>query len=321
MSNQPRILLVCDADDKQGSGHVMRMITLGALMIERGAHVTIAANTLPESLSNLALHRGLQLTLRRHKQADSSLAREIQTRRYSAIIFDGYEFDRCVFEELMERDENVVIIDDNGDHAAVPCSMIVNPNLHATDTTYAVNTSRPVLLLGVKYALIRPEVRAVAVLPIQERSGVILSLGGSDVLGRRAQIEQHLRHHLPWSVATAVGLIGSQITSVAAMAKSLAASRVGVIAVGTTTWEALYLGLPIVGVVVAQNQVLISNSLITFGLAEMFDIRNEFDLTAITQAVHNLYNSVDLLKQRSNHGRTLVDGLGAERVAETVLAL
>lgn len=321
MINQPRILLVCDADSKRGSGHVMRMITLGALMVESGADVTIAANRLPESLGNLALSRGLGLMFRMRKQADPSLAREIDTRRYSAIVFDGYEFNQDVFEELLERDEHVVIIDDNGDHAAAPCSIIINPNLHATSMMYAGNPSRPVLLLGVEYALINSEIRAAAIQPISERHGVILSLGGSDVLGRRALIENHLRHHQAWSVTTALGLIGAEITSVAAMAESLALSRVGVIAVGTTTWEALYLGLPIVGVVVAENQLLISNSLITLGLAEIFDVRHEVDFHKITQRVHNLYNSFDLLQKRSDHGRTLVDGLGAERVARTVLAL
>lgn len=297
----------------------MRMITLGASLIELGADATIAARDLPDSLRDLAARRGLRLVTRRAKQSDPSLASEIPTREHSAIVIDGYEFDPRVFDELTARDERVVVIDDNGDHAAVMCSMIVNPNLHASPEMYANNPLDPVLLLGTSYALIRPEIRAAHVPPMRERSGVMLSLGGTDVLGRRAEIEQYLRRNRPWTVTTAMGLIGTATTSADEMAGALASSRVGLIAVGTTTWEALCLGLPIVGLVVADNQVLIGSSLAASGLAETFDLRHEHGLQELAEAVSNLYDSPDLLRERSINGLALVDGLGAERVAGAVL--
>lgn len=297
----------------------MRMITLGVSLRHLGAEVTIAAHDLPESLRELATRRGLSLTARRGEQTDPSLADEIHTHRHSAVVIDGYEFDPRVFDELSTRGERVVVIDDNGDHAGVSCSMIVNPNLHASPGMYAANTWSPALLLGADYALIRPEIRAADVPPMRDRAGVMLSLGGTDVLGRRAEIEHHLRHHRPWTLTTAMGLIGPTTTSADAMVAALASSRVGLIAVGTTTWEALCLGLPIVGVVVADNQVLVARSLSEAGLAISFDLRMERDLSAITAALDDLHDSPDVLEERSARGRTLVDGLGADRVALAVL--
>ena len=297
----------------------MRMITLGASLIELGADSTIAARDLPDSLRDLATRRGLRLVTRRAEQSDPSLADEIPTREHSAIVIDGYDVDSRVFEELMSRGERVVVIDDNGDHSAVPCSMIVNPNLHASPEMYANNPLDPVLLLGTTYALIRPEIKAAHVPPMRERSGVMLSLGGTDVLGRRAEIEQHLRRHRPWTVTTAMGLIGTATTSADEMARALASSRVGLIAVGTTTWEALCLGLPIVGVVVADNQVRVAHSLQAVGLATSFDLRIERDHSSLTAALSALHDSPDVLEERSVRGRSLVDGFGADRVALAVL--
>ena len=319
MTPRHSVLLVCDASRERGSGHVMRMITLGASLIELGADATMAAHDLPESLRDLAARRGLRLVTRRSEQSDPSLAGEIQTREHSAIVIDGYDVDPRAFDELTARGERVVVIDDNGDHAGVPCSMIVNPNLHASPKMYADNRLDPVLLLGTTYALIRPEIRVAHVPPIRERSGVLLSLGGTDVLGRRAEIEQHLRRHRPWAVTTAMGLIGTATTSADEMARALASSRVGLIAVGTTTWEALCLGLPIVGLVVADNQVRVAQSLQAVGLATSFDLRVESDLSSLTAALSTLHDSPDMLEERSVRGRSLVDGFGADRVALAVL--
>ena len=297
----------------------MRMITLGASLIELGADATIAAHDLPESLRDLATRRGLRLVTRRSEQSDPSLAGEIQTGKHSAVVVDGYDVDPRVFGELISRGERVVVIDDNGDHAGVPCSMIVNPNMHASPEMYADNRLDPVLLLGTSYALIRPEIRAAHVPPMRGRSGVMLSLGGTDVLGRRAEIEDHLRRHRPWTVTTAMGLLGPATTSADEMATALASARVGLIAVGTTTWESMCLGLPIVGVVVADNQVRVARSLSEVGLANSFDLRVKQNLSAITAELSHLHDSPDVLNKRSERGRSLVDGLGADRVARAVL--
>lgn len=297
----------------------MRMITLGASLIELGADATIAARDLPDSLRDLAARRGLRIVTRRAEQSDPSLAGEISTREHSAIVIDGYDVDPRAFDELMSRGERVVVIDDNAGHAGVPCSMIVNPNLHASPEMYASSPADPVLLLGTEYALIRPEIRAAHVPPIRDRSGVMLSLGGTDVLDRRTEIEHHLRQIRPWTVTTAMGLIGTATTSAEEMAKALASSRVGLIAVGTTTWEAMCLGLPIVGAVVADNQVRVARSLQDAGLASSFDLRVERDLSALTATLSELHDSPDVLEERSTRGRSLVDGFGADRVAFAVL--
>lgn len=293
----------------------MRMITLGAAVRELGADVTLSAHELPDALSTLSALRGLRTSVRSAPQDSSELAVEIPQAAYDAIVFDGYDFDHQVFRELTERGDRPVIVDDNGDHADAPCVAILNPNLHAAAQMYNSNPTRPALLLGAEYALIRPEVRETVVPSMKERSGVLLSLGGTDVLGRRDEIEERLQRHRAWVVTSAKGLIGASTTSAPEMARAMARARVGLIAFGTTTWEALCLGLPIVGVIVADNQVRVAESLASAGLAPSFDLRSISDLTELVTELSELHDSEWLLAERSERGRSLIDGRGANRVA------
>jgi len=293
----------------------MRMITLGSSLRALGAHVTLSAHELPNALRDLATLRGLGTSVRSSTQESSELAAEIPQATYEAIVFDGYGFDHQVFRELSERGDRLVIVDDNGDHADAPCVAILNPNLHGSAEMYDSNPTRPALLLGARYALIRPEVKETVVPAMNDRSGVMLSLGGTDVLGRRDEIEARLQHHRSWEVTAAKGLIGASTTSAPEMARAMARARVGLIAFGTTTWEALCLGLPIVGVIVADNQLRVAESLASAGLAPSFDLRSITDLTELVTELSELHDSEWLLAERSEHGRSLVDGKGADRVA------
>jgi len=299
----------------------MRMITLGASLRELGADVTLSAHELPKVLRNLAVLRGLHTSMRDSPQESYNLSQEIPQGTYGVIVFDGYDFDHQLFHELSDRGDQFVIVDDNGDHSDAPCAAILNPNLHASVHMYGANLARPTLLLGAKYALIRPEVKDASVPAARERSGVVVSLGGTDVLGRRNELEELLRSHRAWEVRSAKGLIGVSTTSTTEMAMAMAQARVGLIAFGTTTWEALCLGLPIVGVVVADNQLLVAESLASAGLAKSFDLRGTSDLTDLVTEISELHDSEELLTERAERGRTLVDGQGAHRVAKILCDL
>ena len=299
----------------------MRMITLGSSLADAGATVDLSAHELPTTLAELVEQRGISVIPRHAPQASLRVTAEIPHSAYRAIVFDGYGFDHLVFEELSGRGEHVVVIDDNGDHAGAPCHVIVNTNLHASADMYSSNACQPALLLGTEYALIRSEIRTVGAPPIRERNGVLLSLGGTDVLGRRDEVEQHLRRHRSWTVKSAMGVIGQAASSVAEMAQALASSRVGLIAAGTTTWEALCVGLPIVGVVVADNQLLVARSLSEAGLATSFDLRSNVSLGVISNELSHLHDSESVLRERSERGRSLVDGRGADRLARILLEM
>ena len=109
----------------------MRMITLGSALVELGASVTLCAHTIPDSLRELAISRLISVVPRTTLQHDDKLGQSLPAGDWQAVVFDGYEFVSATFSELHHSGHRVIVIDDNGDHSAAACSMIVNPNLHA----------------------------------------------------------------------------------------------------------------------------------------------------------------------------------------------
>jgi spore coat polysaccharide biosynthesis predicted glycosyltransferase SpsG len=102
------------------------------------------------------------------------------------------------------------------------------------------------------------------------------------------------------------------------MALAMAHARVGVIACGTTTWEALCLSLPFVGLVTADNQVGVGNSLDKHGIAQIVDCRSYTNMNLI------LKNIQQILERDSTNSETLnplIDGGGALRSAEQIYSL
>ena len=104
------------------------------------------------------------------------------------------------------------------------------------------------------------------------------------------------------------------------MAEEMSYAQIGVIACGTTTWEALCLGLPFVGVVVANNQIQIARSLHEKDLGNFIDCRNQVDSESILKATTSLLKNELRLEDISERAKAVVDGKGAQRVTQEIFS-
>jgi spore coat polysaccharide biosynthesis predicted glycosyltransferase SpsG len=311
-------LIVCDSNREYGSGHVMRSITLGISLQKVGFKVELACFEIPEALIERAEGFGLQVLKRNSQQAEIGIAAEVieSTDLGDVVVFDGYYFDQQAIAEVHRSKRLVVVIDDNGDLAECAASLILNQNLHANEEMYMSNTSDPKLLLGCDWALIRPEIVAARESQnLQERQGIFIAMGGTDPLGITPEISSRLIKQTGLKVVAAGGFLGQTSLNPTEMAEEMSHSQIGVIACGTTTWEALCLGLPLVGVVVADNQIQVAQSLQENKLGDFIDCRNEVDVASILKATTVLLQDKLRSEEISLRARALVDGKGAQRVA------
>jgi spore coat polysaccharide biosynthesis predicted glycosyltransferase SpsG len=255
---------------------------------------------------------------RNTQQAEIAIAAEVfeSTNPGDVVVFDGYYFGQQAIAEVHRSERFVVVIDDNGDLAECTASLILNQNLHANEEMYRSNTSDPKLLLGCDWALIRPEVVAARESQnLQGRRGIFIAMGGTDPLGITPEISSRLIKQTGLKVVAAGGFLGQSSLNPTEMAEEMAHSQIGVIACGTTTWEALCLGLPLVGVVVADNQIQVARSLQENKLGDFIDCRNEVDVASILKATTVLLQDKSRSEEISLRARALVDGKGAQRVA------
>ena len=322
-TNLRTALIVCDSNREYGSGHVMRSITLGISLQKVGFKVVLNCFEIPEALIERAESFGLRVMKRNAQQAEIAIAAEVcaSTHPGDVVVFDGYYFDQRAITEVHRSERFVVVIDDNGDLADCESSVILNQNLHANEEMYRCNSSGSKLLLGCEWALIRPEVLAARESQTRvHRQGIFIAMGGTDPLGIAPGISSRLINQTGLKVVTAGGFLGQSSLSPTEMAEEMAHSRIGVIACGTTTWEALCLGLPLVGVVVADNQIQVAQSLKENNLGDFIDCRKEVDIESILKATMALLNENLRLEEISRRARNLVDGQGASRLASSIFS-
>ena len=294
----------------------MRQITLGLQLYRVGFAVELACHEIPDPLVKRASDFGLTVRYRPRRQDDATMSGVVDDHDVDVVVFDGYEFDPREISNSRRDGRLSLVVDDNGEFADVDCDLILNQNLFADRSMYATNPHSPELLLGTRWALIRPEISDLArVEHPGPREGVFVSVGGMDPHHRADSLRDVAKLRRNWMVESAGGIAGSGSMSPADMAMRMWVSKVGVVACGTTTWEAACLGLPIVGLVVADNQVRVADSISKAGLGESFDIREDFDPSRILDSVEELYDDDDLVESRSRFARDLVDGSGGERVA------
>ena len=313
------VLLVCDATFESGSGHVMRQITLGVALQSVGLEPVLFCFSIPDGLVARAQEFGITVLKREYRCDSPELSREILLTDCAIAVFDGYEFTKEIVSNVFNHNVRVVLIDDNGDLANFPCHIILNQNLHADAAMYANNESSPHLLLGLSWALIRPEVVAqINTVGRSEKSGILLSIGGTDTLGMTSALIERIKHSFKDKVIATTGVFTGATLSPLDMALAMAHARVGIIACGTTTWEALCLSLPFVGLVTADNQAGVGDSLDKHGIAQIVDCRSYTDMNSI------LKNIQQILKRDSTNSEILIpliDGGGALRSAEQIYSL
>ena len=310
---------MCDATFESGSGHVMRQITLGVALKSLGLNPVLFCFSIPDGLVARAHEFGITVRKRSQHRDSSELSQEILSTDCAIAVFDGYNFAQNAITDVFNHDIYVVLVDDNGDLANFPCHIILNQNLHADAAMYANNKSSPILLLGLSWVLIRPEVVAqINSATTFEKSGILLSIGGMDHLGITRALSEALKQATTEEVIATTGLGASSTLSPLDMAIAMARVKIGVVACGTTTWEAVSLGLPFVGIVTADNQVGIGESLVKQGIAQTVDCRSHIDITKILDEIQLLLTRDSFNSKESD---LLIDGGGALRSAEQIYSL
>ena len=298
---------------------MMRQITLGVALKSLGLNPVLFCFSLPEALAVRAQEFEIAV-LKREQPCDSpELSQEVLSINCAIAVFDGYEFTKETIREVFNNKVRVVLIDDNGDMANFSCHLILNQNLHADAAMYENNESAPQLLLGLSWALIRPEVVAqINQVSTSEKVGIFLSIGGTDHLGITPALSEGISQNFKEEVTATTGVLTGTTLTPLDMALTMAKARVGIIACGTTTWEAVCLSLPFLGIVTAENQVGVGNSLVKHGIAQIVDCRSQVDITKILDEIQRLLSRDSIVSEEL---KPLIDGKGALRSAEQIYSL
>lgn len=326
------LLIRADASARMGTGHVMRCLALAQAWQKHGPVVFACAELTSALGARLA---GESCQVKRldaipgspQDSADTlDLARQLGA---SWLVLDGYQFDSSFQRAIKEGGLRLLAFDDYG-HVPDPCAdLVLNQNLGATAALYPGHGMGTRLLLGTRYALLRKEFLAwrdwQREIPLVARK-VLVTLGGADPDNVTARVVEALArldveakivvggsnpHHEALSFV--VRPPSSVLRDASNMPELMAWADVAVAAGGSTSWELAFMGLPSVVLTLADNQAMAITALETTGTSwrvPQSDCTAE-SLAPMTQA---LLQNGNERAHMSNLGRSLVDGLGANRV-------
>lgn len=345
-----------DASATVGTGHVMRCLTLADELSRRGAQCTLISRHLPAFLQELAESK--QHTVRligsgctpepidelphahflgtsQAQDAEQTLA-VLEELRPDWVILDHYALDSRWETEIQSATKHILVIDDlaDRDHR---CDLLVDQNIYqGMRTRYRGRISTTTkTLLGVKYAMLRPEFKEARQQAHARRGNIrrlFVFFGGMDsanftlpVLNALCALKlpdlevdvvigaEHPTRDAIESLCQAQSYTCHVQTK--EMAKLLLTADAAIGAGGSTSWERCCLGLPTLAFIVAPNQEALTLHADQLGLlkAAQADIH---DTNALAKEIEDFIHANAEREHMSQACLEAIDAQGAQRIVD-----
>jgi len=322
-----------DGGPEIGYGHLVRSGALAEILLDRGHAVTYATTT-PEYITDVCPDavETVQLPSRDNPRPFTEW---LNTANVDLVFTDAYPVNTDYQRAIRER-VPLAVLQDDARHA-VCADVFTNGNLYAEALDYDYVGDVPELCLGPSYALVRAEIRELAAQDPPWRDPperAIVTMGGSDMTDQTpTALRAFDGFDLQVDAIVGPGFSETQEQTIRAVAEDVSADvRVSrdpddlvkrmfqadfaVSTASSTTYELLALGTPIVSAPVADNQDPIATALRTRDAAAVLE--RGAGKSAFRRAIEEYVTDPSFRRKRRELGQNLVDGRGAERVANVM---
>jgi UDP-2,4-diacetamido-2,4,6-trideoxy-beta-L-altropyranose hydrolase len=342
-----KLLIRADAGTEIGFGHVMRCLSLAAAIRKQGGEACFATRALPGGAMERIRDTGFEVEEllysgipQRAELPSEDIEATLNAAKHigaQAILIDHYGATSDYLSAIRSRGILLAIIDDMADRDLIAADWLLNQNLGAENLAYRCQPDC-VQLLGPKYVLLRQafsETRQQLSRTFSaEDNRILLTLGGSNTAELCTQILETLKgintrldircilagsETIPASATPHKLTILNQVSD---MDQQMAWADLSINAGGSTCWELCCLGTPMIIVVLSPDQKLIAASLAKEGCAISLD-EWKANTTAVklVEAAEALLKKPEQRTEMSARSQALVDGLGAERTAQSLRKL
>jgi len=323
-----RVLFRADASVRQGSGHVMRCLTLAEAFTARGDEVIFvsAIDSIPWLVSHMADAGYRTFAVDAH----SLDAVAVLPLAPDWVVVDSYVIPAGDITALAEEVPVLAIVD--GDARGIVATLFLDQNLGATPVSGYEERS----LAGAPYALIRDAVldgrrdqpwlvdgvpRVTAFMGGTDSSGTIVAVARQLALvGEAFDVVVVCPPAFHPDVVDALGPTVTVLAPTPDLPRILAGSNVIVSAAGTSAWDICTLGVPALLVGVVDNQSASLQRATAGGLVLGIDLVRGGSLEELPGAVRLLLTDVGARETLSRHSTAAFDGEGKRRVLEAMLS-
>ncbi|RDL44209.1 UDP-2,4-diacetamido-2,4,6-trideoxy-beta-L-altropyranose hydrolase [Marinomonas piezotolerans] len=323
-STRLNVVIRADASIQIGMGHRVRSEVLAEAFSEHGADVCFVVH---DSCADFA------------KVGDVLFEQELEwhelAQRADVLVLDHYGYDLSAINQLFRLNPNLLVLDDNNNRGNFNCRWLLNP--------LSLRYSNTVLfpLVGPEFALLRPQFNERKTSDRGVRNKLLLTFGGTDSLDLTLSFIKSL-FEKGFPSESLLIMVGSGVQNakeiqdycrqhhfechkgVSQVSELMEQSRFAISAAGGTLFELACMGVPTHFIQVAENQknALDEHALIGWCSATNFVDRSPNErLVLIDQVVDDVIRTWQSdLTERVQIAERCIDGQGAQRVAEAVLA-
>jgi len=262
----------------------------------------------------------------------------IRDKKINILIVDSYNVTNEYFSEIKEKVDKLVYIDDiNAFDYNV--DVLINYSISAKEKDYKSSYKNRKLLLGPQYALIRKEFQNFPSREIAEEvSEIMITSGSTDYFSTiqfilEAVLKDDYLKSKKINVIIGKGFKNTesiaQIASnnpkvilhqnISDLSQIMLSSDIAISAGGSTLYELCACGTPALSYIIAENQTDSAQTMSKKGYIECLGWYNELSADEIVKKLKYLSRNYEKRKELSAKMQKLVDGKGAERVAEKIL--
>lgn len=255
----------------------------------------------------------------------------------SAVVLDGYQFDRNYQARLRKMDPYCLLIDDLGDNDYYCPNGILNQNLYAEHSLYDGKTPGDTdFFLGADFVLLREEFfQQERPTPLEvSPPTILLTLGGSERRNAILFVLESLvslTNGFDFSVEIVVNSSNSSLNEIYNVMENfegtvhvnpdnvpeiMANASLAITGGGTTVWELIYFGVPVLCTILATNQVFVAEYIEKQDLGKNLGKFEMIDCYRIRSIVSDLLENTQRLISISNRSKRLIDGKGPQRICE-----
>lgn len=277
-------------------------------------------------------------------ETDAEQTREaLQSDPPDWLVVDHYGLDSRWEQALRGDCQRIMVIDDLSDRPH-DCDLLLDQNLGSSANTYgSLVPEHCTLLVGPTYALLRPEFAAAREHSLKRRqqprlNQLLISMGGVDQhnatgavleaiqnspLPQDCQITVVMGSQAPWlekvsRLADKLPWQTEVVIDEKHMARLMGDSDLAIGAAGATSWERCCMGLPVLMVCLAANQVNAANCLVEAGAGWLVPLDENLPVR-MEEAMTRISDNVSCLRDMSNSAAQVTDGKGTQRVLKALM--
>ena len=336
----PLAVFRADASGSLGIGHVMRCSALSEALAGWRTAFACSAETL-EIYPSLATseHDIAPLT---GDGDGADVLRQRWPQGCDLLVVDHYRLGAAFETAARGWARRILVIDDLADRPH-DCDLLLDTALGRESEAYeALVPGHCRLLLGPRYALLRPQFAAARAGALARRDNVepvrriLVSLGETDPADVTEKVVEGIgRSGIDAEIDVVTGLAAARqgrieraaeqipqrvrmLPAVTDMARLMVEADMAVGAGGSTTWERCCLGLPTVLVTVAPNQAVQAKALTDLDAALCLGWHEDVEAGAVADAVRRMGAGAEERSRLSVASASLCDGEGAGRIAAAI---